>query len=405
MCIDERRQRRSLRALYPAGTLVHAAWDYAIQHVTRERELKGIWPLKTARPINWNGSCVAALWGCLAARAIVMGFELSQIRFFGSLRRVFDFLAITLLSLTLTPIGPPAFAEDAGNDNSTLQQPHPSAEGHPSDESHPSEDSHPATQNAQSQPSPAASTVPDLCGALATAATSNDLPVDFFTRLIWQESRFRPNAISPKGAQGVAQFMPETARLNGLENPFNPLEAIEKSGHLLGDLRNEFGNLGLAAAAYNAGSGRVRDWLGRRRPLPQETRTYVQVVTGRSVEEWTGAPARLLATPSGGVIPCNLPATAMTQGKPVTPAPRPIKPWGVEVVGGPSPVKALDRYHEWQSKYPTILANREPYVVIRGPIGEMGAAHVRVNEDSRPEAEKLCAALKAAGSYCEVWRN
>jgi hypothetical protein len=53
MCIDERRQRRSLRALYPAGTLVHAAWDYAIQHaphVTRERELIGIWPLKSRTP-------------------------------------------------------------------------------------------------------------------------------------------------------------------------------------------------------------------------------------------------------------------------------------------------------------------------------------------------------------------
>ena len=96
----------------------------------------------------------------------------------------------------------------------------------------------------------------------------------------------------------------------------------------------------------------------------------------------------------------------MAHGQPVAPSPKPeVKPWGVEVVGGPSRAKALDRYHEWQLKYPTILANREPYVVIRGTIGEMGAAHVRVNEDSRPEAEKLCAALKAAGSYCDVWRN
>lgn len=47
----------------------------------------------------------------------------------------------------------------------------------------------------------------------------------------------------------------------------------------------------------------------------------------------------------------------------VEPSPSPaIKPWGVEVVGGPSPAKALDRYHEWQLKYPTILANREPHV-------------------------------------------
>lgn len=202
----------------------------------------------------------------------------------------------------------------------------------------------------------------------------------------------------------MAQFMPETARLNGLQDPFNPLEAIAKSGQLLRDLRNEFGNLGLAAAAYNAGPGRVHDWLGRRRPLPLETRSYVQIVTGRSVEEWTGpGPISLLATPTAEVIPCNLPVTGIAQGKPVPSSP--VQPWGVEVVGGPSRAKALDRYHEWQVKYPTILANRDPYVVIRGTIGEMGAAHVRVNEDTRPQAEKLCAALKAAGSYCEVWRN
>jgi len=87
----------------------------------------------------------------------------------------------------------------------------------------------------------------------------------------------------------MAQFMPPTARLRHLENPFNPLEAFAKSAQLLLDLRREFGNVGVAAAAYNAGPGRVRDWLVRRRPLPGETRAYVRLVTGHSVEEWSGA--------------------------------------------------------------------------------------------------------------------
>jgi hypothetical protein len=77
----------------------------------------------------------------------------------------------------------------------------------------------------------------------------------------------------------------------------------------------------------------------------------------------------------------------------------------VEVVGGPTPAKALARYREWQSKYATILAEREPHVVIRGFIGEMGAARVRVGEDTRARADKLCAELKAAGTYCDVMRN
>jgi hypothetical protein len=240
---------------------------------------------------------------------------------------------------------------------------------------------------------------------LAAAATTNDLPVDFFNRLIWQESHFKPDAISRKGAQGIAQFMPETARLSGLENPFNPLEAIAKSGQLLRGLRDEFGNLGLAAAAYNAGSGRVRDWLSRRRPLPQETRAYVLLVTGRSVEEWAGGPINPVAMPSVDILPCNLAVTSTMQSRPDASPPRPVKPWGVEVVGGPTPAKALARYREWQSKYPAILTDREPHIAIRGIIGEMGAAQVRVDEDSRVRAEKLCAALKAAGTYCDVWRN
>jgi soluble lytic murein transglycosylase-like protein len=65
--------------------------------------------------------------------------------------------------------------------------------------------------------------------------------------------------------------MPATARWRGLADPFDPLEAIAQSAKLLRDLRREFGNLGLAAAAYNAGPGRVRDWLAGRRGLPRET--------------------------------------------------------------------------------------------------------------------------------------
>jgi hypothetical protein len=111
--------------------------------------------------------------------------------------------------------------------------------------------------------------------------------------------------------------------------------------------------------------------------------------------------------PSVEVVPCNLTAATLIQPKPDASPPRPetIKPWGVEVVGGPTPAKALARYREWQSKYPAILAEREPHVVIRGIIGETGAARVRVSEDTRAGAEKLCAELKAAGTYCDVMRN
>ncbi|HUI12474.1 MAG TPA: lytic transglycosylase domain-containing protein, partial [Xanthobacteraceae bacterium] len=68
--------------------------------------------------------------------------------------------------------------------------------------------------------------------------------------------------------------------------PFSPDEALPKSGEFLAELRREFGNLGLAAAAYNAGSQRVHDFLFGNQELPSETRNYVLAVTGRSIESW-----------------------------------------------------------------------------------------------------------------------
>ena len=126
----------------------------------------------------------------------------------------------------------------------------------------------------------------DLCNALYTSAQDNDLPIPFFANLIWQESRLRDDAVSRKGAMGIAQFMPETAAESGLDNPFDPLQAIPASARFLRELRLQFGNLGFVAAAYNAGARRVAEWLEHRGKLPRETRGYVVRVTGLSVEAW-----------------------------------------------------------------------------------------------------------------------
>jgi soluble lytic murein transglycosylase-like protein len=130
-----------------------------------------------------------------------------------------------------------------------------------------------------------------ICAALDRSASQNRLPLEFFTRLIWQESRFNPFSVSHAGAQGIAQFIPVTARRVGLLNPFDPIQALTKSAELLRDLLAHFGNLGLAAAAYNAGPKRIEDWLAKRKILPQETEAYVRIITGRSAQEWTSAAA------------------------------------------------------------------------------------------------------------------
>ena len=77
-----------------------------------------------------------------------------------------------------------------------------------------------------------ASYVADVCGVIETAARRNRLDPSFFARLIWKESLFDAAAVSPAGAQGIAQFMPGTAELRGLADPFNPAEALLASARL-----------------------------------------------------------------------------------------------------------------------------------------------------------------------------
>src|SRR5258708_2298032 len=125
-----------------------------------------------------------------------------------------------------------------------------------------------------------------VCSAVASVALANNLPIPFFANLIWQESSFDSKTISRAGAQGIAQFMPQTAVEVGLINPFEPIHALNAAGKFVSDLRKQFGNLGLAAAAYNAGPRRITDWLAKRGDLPGETRNYVIRVTGRPAEEW-----------------------------------------------------------------------------------------------------------------------
>lgn len=132
-----------------------------------------------------------------------------------------------------------------------------------------------------------ASPTEQFCRALKQAAEESGIPVPFFARLLWQESRFKSNEVSQAGAQGVAQFMPETAAEVGLDDPFDPMKALPASAKFLRKLRDDFGNLGLAAAAYNAGPGRIQKWLAKESELPRETRDYVRIITGTKVEDWT----------------------------------------------------------------------------------------------------------------------
>jgi hypothetical protein len=145
-----------------------------------------------------------------------------------------------------------------------------------------------------------------ICETLAKAAQTAGLPVPFFARLIYQESSFQPDQVSRAGAQGVAQFMPKVAAELGLSDPFDPVAALPVSAQFLRTHLRYFGNLGLAAAAYNAGAKRIEDWLARRSRLPAETRNYVIKITGHQLEKW------IAQKPLD--LPMSLPADAPCEG-------------------------------------------------------------------------------------------
>jgi len=144
----------------------------------------------------------------------------------------------------------------------------------------------------------------EICKTLIHVAKANDLPVGFFTNLIWRESNFDHVAISRVGAMGIAQFMPDVADRLGLD-AFDARDALPASGRLLRTLRARFGNLGLMAAAYNAGPKRVSDWLEQRSTLPKETRDYVTNITGRTVEHWRDVKPQTVVFNVPRQVPCH----------------------------------------------------------------------------------------------------
>jgi Transglycosylase SLT domain/SPOR domain len=269
----------------------------------------------------------------------------------------------------------------------------------------------PANKDAAAKPKPFVDTV---CPMMQKEADAMGLPAMFFVRLIWKESRFNPEAVSPKGAQGIAQFMPATAADRGLGDPFEPKSAIVHSANLLADLKTEFGNIGLAAAAYNAGAERVHDWLDGRSNLPAETINYVYFVTGRDVEEWklpeTGLPDSLKTPAENVVESCRnlapLVVRAVYKTEPLT-ASGAWRPWGIQVSTSFSKARALSMFSRLKQRYASVLSDREPFVLPERNLsrGRRELYMVQIGADSRDEAGKLCAELRSRGGACIVQKN
>jgi len=258
-----------------------------------------------------------------------------------------------------------------------------------------------------------------ICLMIESAAKANDLPLEFFARVIWQESRFQTDAIGPvtrsgQRAQGIAQFMPGTASERGLLDPFNPVQALPKSAEFLAELRNQFGNLGLAAAAYNAGPRRVQEWLAGTGGMPYETRNYVSAITGVTIDDWARAA-------KGGKAPDTTRPTSCRELMALLKrAPNPFitqleehvklaaaKIWGVQLAAGFDRNMALAMYARAVKNLSAVIGDRDPSILssVNRTRGNHVFYQVRFGADTRTEADDLCNRIRRAGGACFVLKN
>jgi hypothetical protein len=262
-----------------------------------------------------------------------------------------------------------------------------------------------------------------MCLMIESAARAQDLPLEFFARVIWQESRFQADAVGPvtrsgQRAQGIAQFMPGTADERRLLDPFDPVQALPKSAEFLNELRTQFGNLGLAAAAYNAGPRRVQEWLDGSGYMPQQTRNYVFAITGSSVDDWALAAKTGKATDKTNQ---RLPTTSCRELMALLrQAPNPFvtqleqhvqlgadRPWGVQLAAGFNRDRALSSYARAMSRLGSVIGDRDPSLLssLFRSRGTRTFYQVRIGTDTRPAADDLCGRIRHAGGACLVLRN
>jgi hypothetical protein len=257
-----------------------------------------------------------------------------------------------------------------------------------------------------------------MCLMIESAARAQNLPLEFFARVIWQESRFQSDAVGPptrsgQRAQGIAQFMPGTASERRLLDPFDPVQALPKSAEFLAELRQQFGNLGLAAAAYNAGPRRVQEWLAGSGYMPEQTRNYVLAITGMTVDDW-GKAGGNVRMPDRATSGCRE-LMALLRRAPnafVTELEAHVKLaaaklWGVQLAAGYDREHALAMYARAIKRLGAVIGDQDPSLLssVLRTRGDHMFYQVRIGADTRPAADDLCNRIRRAGGACFVLKN
>ena len=252
----------------------------------------------------------------------------------------------------------------------------------------------------------------DTCNAIEVFSKRHGLDTGFFARLIWQESRFDPNALSHANARGIAQFIPSTALLRGLKDPYNPADALEHSAQYLAEMARRYGNEGIAAIGYNGGERRAEGFL-EGKGLAPETVDYVPIITGLTAEQWRDTPPKdpdfSLAPDKSFYAACSEMARKrkLTPIKRVAPPPPAIKPWGVQLGFGTSEKTAKAKIGtQTASCRGQVAREKLDLIYVKNRVsGKKGYYFARIGRNTREAAQKLCSSLKRQSCGCLVVEN
>lgn len=246
-----------------------------------------------------------------------------------------------------------------------------------------------------------------ICASIATAADDYGLPAPFLARLIWKESRFDPAFVARTGERGIAQFQPGLAFNRGLRDSFDAEQAIPALAAYLAELRDRFGNIGLAAAAWDAGEEKVARWLEKGGFLPIRTEDYLLAILGE-------LPIVYRRADTGIIVPPLQEEKLFGESCPAIPqlgdaillndADRPA--WGAQIAGHFNRNTALRQWELLQERHPDLLEGLQPAIFsARSHLGRNRVYVVQVAAENQAEAKAFCDRLRAQGGACVVTRN
>jgi hypothetical protein len=252
----------------------------------------------------------------------------------------------------------------------------------------------------------------DTCNAILTFSARHRLNTGFFARLLWQESRFDPNALSHANARGIAQFIPSTAALRGLKDPYNPADAMEHSAQYLAEMARRFGNEGMAAIGYNGGERRAEGFLEGKGLAPAPV-THVPIITGLNAEDWRDNPPKDHDMRLSKTTPFLTACYTMAKKRRITPLARPkppkpaIKPWGVQVAFAQSKTAARAALRSKTGSCRRLVGGEKADLIYtpHRMATKKGFFFARFGRNSRDGAQKLCKAMRSQGCNCRVVQN